>query len=550
MPLDRQNNPVHLLCTLAFFISVSINAGLLLIPQTVYSYQEERTAFNWGELQERIQNLNPLKPSTNEERSIHRLIYGDPLYYYNPYDVQINNGIIERQSLFPNSNIWILVIKNNIVFHDGSRLRPEDIKFSIELYKEYVSKNNLSYNLQLDKIKEINIQGEFIFEIELSEQVENFRLMLADIPVLSQGYYQGETYDRTIENLANKRPFGYGPFMISKFIPGGLIELVRHFSYFGGTPEFEQINIILYSSSDQIKSDFITGDLDFIQINNVYDKKEISRADTTFKVVQVPTQYMKMYTVTLNGSDPSLSAENARESLNMLYNKNRYPISSPQYDVRSKAFGPLPETSWAFFEDLDKQNWNPIAARRDLDMLGWKVSDSDGILERNGRKFILELIYPERDNYIEDLARHIRLSLGEIGVSVSVTPLSDNINEMRIKQNDFQIALDSYVYYPMDVLRTFYDFFNLSNAEIKRNRFGRFDAEIVRQLRRASLEPNQTNAKAIFHRLQDLYKDAFTTNVLSYQHHRIFAINSRIVTNFMQDNRLVPIALWIPFINP
>ena len=550
MPLDRQNHPVHHLFTLAFFISVCINAGLLLIPQHVYSYQEERATFNWGELQERIQNLNPLKRSTNEERSIHRLIYGDPLYYYNPYDVQINNGIIERESLFPNLNRWILVIKSNIFFHDGSRLRSDDIKFSIELYKEYVSRNNLSYNLQLDKIKEIMIQGDSAFEIELSEQVENFRLMLADIPVLSQEYYRGETYEQTIENLANKRPFGYGPFMISNFIPGNRIVLVRHFNYFGGAPEFEQINILLYSSSDQIKSDFITGDLDFIQINSVNDKKEVSRADTTFRIVQVPTQYMKMYTITLNGSDPILSAENVRKLVNMLYNKNRYPLSSPQYDVRSKAFGPLPETSLAFFDDLNKQNWNPVAARRDLDRLGWKVSDSDGILGRNERKFIMELIYPERDIYIEELARHIRLSLGEIGVSVSVTPLPDTINEMRIKQNDFQISLDSFVYYPMDVLRTFYDFFNLNNAEIKRNRFGGYDAEAVRQLRRASRVPNQTNAKAIFHRLQDLYKDAFTTNVLSYQHHRIFAINSRIVTNFMRDNRLLPIALWIPFINP
>ena len=278
---------IIVLCICAFYTA---------FPERVYGFQTpQRATLYWGEVHEKIQTLNPLEKGTNEERYLQELIYGEPLFYYDSNNDRINNGIIENFNIFSqDSLIWILSIKEGITFHDNTFLTSEDIKFSINLYKQYTSKNNISYNLQLDRLKEIQIVSPGFFEIYLHDNVEDLSLMLADIPILSFKYYGGETYEQTIQNVSDKQPCGYGAFKVISFYRDSLIILDRHFSYHQGAPEFERINLKLFSTSDQIKSDFGTGKLDFIQINDFRDRREISKADTNFLIISVPTKFSTM----------------------------------------------------------------------------------------------------------------------------------------------------------------------------------------------------------------------------------------------------------------
>jgi len=517
-------------------------------PKLMYGLQTPQVVtLHWGELREKIQTLNPLEKGTDEERFLQQLIYGEPLFYYDPYNKQIMGGIIENWNIFsPDSLLWILSIKEGIVFHDNNPLTSEDIKFSIDVYKQYASENNLPYNLQLDKLKEIQIVSPGFFQIYLHKTVEDLSLMLADIPILSREYYQDETYKQTIQNISGKQQHGYGPFKVRSFFSDSLIILDRHSSYYQGAPEFEQINLKLYATSNQIKSDFGTGELDFIQINDFHDMREISKADTNFQIIQVPTQFPTMYCINFNSDDQILASKYNREALNMAFSKNLYHMSNSQFDVRSKAFGPLPESSWAFFKDLEKPGYSPIRAKDELRRRGWRDSDGDGIIEKQGMKFSLELLYPERDKYFEKLIQYIRLDLNKVGIAIEPVPLSYSELSERIRKKDFQMALDHFQYYPKDIIRSFYDFFCYTGSTSYRNRLGADDAQAIRQLERAARMQRKENAEAIFELIQDLYRKSYTCNVLSYKHHQYFAINSRTVKNFMRGNRFLSPAFWKP----
>ena len=530
------------------FLVLCICAFHTAFPERVYGLQTpQRATLHWGELHEKIQTLNPLEKGTNEERYLQELIYGEPLFYYDSYNERVNNGIVENFGIFsPDSLIWILSIKEGITFHDNTSLTSEDIKFSINLYKQYTSKNNISYNLQLDRLQEIQIVSPGFFEIYLHDNVEDLSLMLADIPILSLKYYGGETYEQTIQNVSDKQPCGYGAFKVISFYRDSLIILDRHFSYHQGAPEFERINLKLFSTSDQIKSDFGTGKLDFIQINDFRDRREISKADTNFLIISVPTKFSTMYCINFNSDDPILTDENVREALNMALSKNLYHMSNPQFNVRSNAFGPLPESSWAFFKDLEKSGYNPVGAKDELRRRGWKDSDGDGIIEKQEKNLSLELLYPERDKYIEKLIQYIRLDLNKVGVEIEPLSLSYSELSERIRKKDFQMALDHFQYYPKDIIRTFYDFFCYTGSTFSRSRLGADDAQAIRQLGRAARYKHQEDAEEIFKLIQDLYRKSYTCNALSYQHHQYFAVNRRNVNNFMRGNRLLSPASWKP----
>jgi len=531
---------ISLTVSILFFIGIGIS-GLL------YAFQLHGiTVLYWGELRGKIQTLNPFSAQTIEEKMLNQLIFGEPLFQYDPYEQKILPGIVENFAAFsPDSLTWIIRFKDTIIFHNNIPLTPEDICFSIELYRRFSTEMYQSYNPQLDKIKEITTAGPRIVEITLRDKIDNLPLLLADIPIISQSYFDGGKFAQTIKNLNEKRPVGFGPFQVITFSEDSIL-LERYPKYYAGTPEFDRICVKLYEKPDILRSDFIKDKLDCIQINEFSDFREISRADTSFSLISVPAPFYTVYSLVLNINSPLLSSDKIRKAIKTALNKSLYPISNVQFNVRSVAYGPLPETSWAFFKKMLEPVYNPLDSKDELYRQGWIDENGDGILDQGGKPFTLELIYPENDIYLKSLIYYIRFDLNEVGINIVPKPLPPAVHKERVAVKDFQLAIDQSYCYQLDAVRTFFDFFRFFNSVIGRNVPPISEASYTLQLRRIAQIPNQKSAEAIFYRLQDLYLQSNVSIALTYQHHYYYAINKRHILNFIKGNRLAPVILWKP----
>jgi peptide/nickel transport system substrate-binding protein len=514
--------------------------------------QEHKSSFdqkiNWGELSSRITQINPYGYETYEEQYLNGIIFGKPLYEYDPYTNSIVSGIEVDIFIASGSDSlkWIIVIKNGILFHDNSPLTSHDIIFSIEFYKQYITNQKKPYNIQIDNMETLTFISNTHIQINLKNKIRDIKLMLADIPIISKEYYNGGNYRNTLRNINSKDPLGYGPFFVSSPLSADKIVLIRHNKYYEKSPDFGSITIQLYAAADQMKSDFITGKLDVSQITNLDHMREISRADSSFIIISEPLKINKMIFINYNLENQILSSLNTRKALNLLYDRKTglYTRSSFQFDVRALAEGPLPKSSWAYFDKLDKPSYEPSKARNMLNREFWRDTDRDGILERGGIEFRLELLYPENNRYFETLVRLIRTNLGQAGINIQEQPMKQSEIREKVITGDFQLALDYSNYYPQDIIRTFQDFFDLSNSEIRRNRLGQRSGEAIRALRRAANFPNQRNAKAIFEQIQDIYNEIRTSSYLIQEHHRYIAINSKRISTFFEGGRLISPAFW------
>ncbi len=513
-----------------------------------FAYQNQSPpALKWGDLAQSFPSLHPVVHGSSNEQILQRLIFGAPLFYYDPYEQSLIPGIVEYWGeVSPDPRIWILSVRDGITFQDGSSLKPEDIAFSILFYKQYTREQNLPYNPHLEKLNDIRIIGTRHVQIHLQNTIEDLSFLLSDIPVLSRTYYEEETIEQTISNIAEKKPMGIGPYRVGQFSNGSIITLERYFDHYNGPAEFTEIELHLYESTNQLKSDFITEELDFIRIINNGDLREISSTDTSFQIISTPAFPNTTYTLNLNDGYSDLTAHPVREAILKSLNKHRYTLSSEQFNIRSISYGPLPNTSPAFFENLERVYYNPLAARSDLERSGWRDSNGDGIVERNRNDFIMELIYPNNDTYIENLIQYIRVDLSEIGVAIEAQPLPQIELLERISQGNYQISLDFFHHYPQDIIRSFADYFLFFESTFHRNQLGLNNPETIRQLRRAIRLPRQDEATAIFHRIQDLYRRAATGTVLTYQHHNYYAINRKNVTQFTTGGRLNELSEWAP----
>ncbi len=528
------------------FISIILIFAVILAGiHDIYGYQLQEYSLNWGELSSKVRSLNPYNNNTIEEKRIINLVFGDPLYKSDPNTNAIAHGIVE--SGVQSNETWLFNIKGNIRFQDGSALTTEDIKFSIETFKEYVETNGRFFNNEIAKIDSINIMNRHWFQVYVSREVGNHMLMFKDLPILSSDYYRGVNLEATLSNIRNKPPMGYGPYRVTSFIPESGITLSRNEFYHLGRPEFNTINIVFYEEFDRMTGDFITGNLDFIQVYDLRSRQEIARADTTLKIIPVLLPEMPSFFINYNTTHPLLRSLRIRRSINQLFLKVNYIKSDIQsYHVRLIAAGPVPPSSQAFLKDLDRNKYDPNRARSYFRRQGWSDKNGDGILEKNNIDFSLDLILPDDNNYLVELVRNIERDLGEIGIRVNPVVLPQEELRLRIRRNNFVMALDHSTFYPHDLVRTFHDFFDLSGNTINRNRLGQNSADALRQLSRAGQFIRQNDAISIFQRLQYLHNESATSEYLTYQHHIYIAVSSSTIKDFAPLNILVSPGFWKP----
>lgn len=84
---------------------------------------------------------------------------------------------------------------------------------------------------------------------------------------------------------------------------------------------------------------------------------------------------------------------------------------------------------------------DPAAARAALEALGWQDHDQDGVLDRDGRPFHLELLTQASATSRAQAGLHVQADLAEIGVQIAITPLERAAWIERAQQGDFDALL-------------------------------------------------------------------------------------------------------------
>ncbi len=78
--------------------------------------------------------------------------------------------------------------------------------------------------------------------------------------------------------------------------------------------------------------------------------------------------------------------------------------------------GPVLSSFWAFNRDLEPVLFDPDAARAAFGAAGWSDTDGDGVLDKDGEEFAIELLAPAENELRQDLAILIQEDLKRIGV--------------------------------------------------------------------------------------------------------------------------------------
>lgn len=319
------------------------------------------------------------------------------------------------------AKLWKFEIRNDVYWHDGEKVTPEDVKFSIEYQKEQTPQAAS----QLRLVESVTVTGENSFEIQLSEP--NSRFIDSFLSVIPKHIF--ENVAKYTEYMEEDALLGDGPYRISKHdVQNGVVEMEAVDTCYLGTPNIKKIVFTTYKTADTMYMALQNGEIDMIyNYSKGIDTSIIDtfKADSniTLKVVQNIGIPAGIY---LNVKSEPVNKLEVREAIRAAIDYEQMVSLFGSEYATAPAAGLLPEGSTGY-KDCGKLTRDLVKAKKLLEGIGCVDSDGDGIYELNGKKLEVEITANSDKAPLLRIAEIVKSNLEEAGIGVAINSVDATV---------------------------------------------------------------------------------------------------------------------------
>lgn len=490
--------------------------------------------------------LNPYQINSSYQLELVNMIFGYGLLQ-KPGKYSISSSLLDRiiyDTERSNNKIWRIVLNRNIVFHDGSLLLNSDVKFTYDLLKKYGGQI-LNRRIDVQNIKNISINGDLEVVFELYQSDPTFYEKFSDIPIISRKYYEN-AIEIGYNIFSEKPPMGVGPFSF-KSRSNNELNLKYHQLYFSGRPFLETINIKFFENEEQLIDALANRNVDYIEIEDRITAQRLhDLMGSNIIVFSVPRPNNKVYFILTNLRNFPLSDVNVRKAIELSI--NRMEISN-KFDIKEIARTLFDSKNPHYFKNAFREDeFNPALASQILRNSGWKPDQKTGILQKNNKSLDLKLSFAKNSFLEENIARTLKISLGDLNINLQPIPVLQAQKEEILKKGEFDLMVMSYTYNPQylfDAVEQFY--FDILKGNLSDPSYQNIYLD---QLINLSYRDKSIQEK-LYQRFQYYLKREVPAFFLFFDQRIIVAINSRFHnfrTTFRENDRfymrMAPLENW------
>ena len=316
-------------------------------------------------------NINPLYAAANDvDHDISQLIFSS--LFKRGKNGELLPDLVESYTVSPDNKIYTLKIRDDVFWHNDSRLTVDDIIFTFNAIKDAAYKSPLRTSFAGVTIEAID--GRTIKFI-LPEPYAAFLDLLSFGIMPAESWYQIPPESANLAVL-NLKPIGSGPYKFDKLIKdekSGKIKeyyLIKNKNYYN-TPPLIDINFKFYPNFEEA----ITGlnNKEVLGINYLPPgmKKNILTPKTlNFHKLNLP----QLTAIFFNQKNNKILADKKiRQALWLSLNR----LAIVQEHLNDDAYvvdGPILPFSFAYNKDLKRYEYDQREAEKILDEEGWKLA--------------------------------------------------------------------------------------------------------------------------------------------------------------------------------
>jgi len=343
-------------------------------------------------------------------------------------------NLAESWEVSPDGKIYTFHLRKDVKFHDGTSFNAETAKFSIEWsakkkpfgryidYIETVDDCTLRIHLERDYWGLLNDLGvEWTSKVICPNAVEPL----------------GDINGKLVKYI------GTGPFKLVEYKKDQEAILVKNDDYWGKKPKLEKV---IWKTVPDPYTQVLAlkaGELDLIgaaEHHSCLPYIEIAKLqeDPNFEVML--HSYGRYQVIDFNYYREPFDDVRVRKAFNYAINRDLMVrtlfanLTKPAYFLAP----PVSEWEWGpryiegFKYDIQK-------AKDLLAQAGWADTDGDGIMDRDSKPFVCELMVPGGEANADVVAQFVQSELKKIGVQMKVITMESGAAWDRRKKGDFEL---------------------------------------------------------------------------------------------------------------
>ena len=341
-------------------------------------------------------------------------------------DMEFENDLATDYQVSEDGLTWTFTIREDVKFSDGEPLTAADVAFTFDTV--LASANS---EADLSMLERVEAPDDKTVVFHLTKPYNAFLYTLAVFGIVPEHCYEAGAY--------GENPIGSGRYLLKQWDRGQQVILEANPDYYGKAPNIKTV-IILFMEEDAALAAAKAGEVDIAYTSATYSEEQVDGYEllacksVDSRGISLPTK-PSGNSVTVEGDMVYEGGNDVTCDLAirqaMSYGLDRQAmIDNVLNGYGQVAYSVSDNMPWSS-EDM-KAPYDEQKAKQLLADGGWKDSDGDGILEKNGTAASFTVYYPSTDSVRQALTAEFSNQMRKLGIEVLYEGLG-NWDELYLK---------------------------------------------------------------------------------------------------------------------
>ena len=336
-------------------------------------------------------------------------------------NMNIVPDLAESWKLSPDCLHLTFALRNNVRWHDGRPFTADDVVFTYQLMTH--PKTPSPYKDDFTSVESVHAVDAHTVRIRYREPYAK-ALMIWGQAMLPRHLLERYVHEGKLREAPQnfKAPVGTGPYRFREMRSGEKIVLVANPDYYAGPPYISRIVYRIIPSQATVFLELKAKGIDASTVTALQYKRQTDypafrKAYNKFRYAANVYTYMG-----LNLKDARFADTRVRQAFAHAINK-RDLIDGVRLGMAREATGPYKPGTWVYNPNVRTYPYDPARARALLGEAGWKTTNAEGLLVKDGQPFTFEMLTSQGSDEGRKIAEIIQANLREIGVGVEIRVL-------------------------------------------------------------------------------------------------------------------------------